>query len=184
MPMRDSHGRFISKGGSKGTSVRVTDKGWNQIMRTAKKYAGLKGRVASVGIQGPTAGQRQGEPTTNVLVGSVHEFGSPERGIPERSFIRSTFNERVAVYDSWLQRISEMGAEGKDIEGELLLLAERFRGDILQKLASDIPPPTQRQLDPNNPKSGDPALFDTGQLWNSIIARVISAGEAQGIVGV
>jgi hypothetical protein len=161
--------------------VRVTDKGWNKIMSTAKKYAGLKGRVASVGIQGTTAGTRQGAPATNVMVGTVHEFGSPQRNIPERSFIRSTFDENVSKYEAELERISEMGAEGKEIEGELLLLAEKFRADILAKLASDIPPPTQRQQDPNNRKSGDPALFDTGQLWNSITAQVISAGDVQGM---
>ena len=162
------------------SKVRVKDKGWQKIIATAKRYSGLHGRVASVGIQGPEAEGRSGDPATNAMLGTVHEFGCPKRGIPERSFLRSTFNENLSKYEQELERISALGASGEDIEGELRMLAEQFRADVLAKLKSDIPPPTQRQLDPDNPKSADPALFDTGQLWNSISAQVKNAADVQG----
>lgn len=163
-------------------TVLVKDLGWNRIVRVAKRYAGLGGLGVSVGIQGQAAQEEKAvpsgeappaKPVTNVLVASVHEFGAPSVGIPERSFLRSTFDANMAQYEQRLMEISALGLEGQRIEGHLFLLGERARRDVLRKLQSDIPPKTGRQLDPNDPKHMDPALFDTGQLWNSITSVLL-----------
>lgn len=166
--------------------VKVKDKGWDAIVSTAKKYAGLKGKAAVVGIQA-SGSQRSGEEggLTNVLIGTVHEFGSPSKNIPERSFLRATFDAKSKGYEKELERISEMGASGKDIDGEMLILAEQFRADIIERFDSNIPPPAKRQLAEAQSKkerarANDPTLHDTGQLRDSISASVVSMAQAEG----
>lgn len=40
-------------------------------------------------LVGVPAGKTEADGTSTALVAAVHEFGSPERGIPERSFLRA-----------------------------------------------------------------------------------------------
>lgn len=63
----------------KGSSVALFDTGemFSQI------YADIEKLSAKVGVIGSKAS-----------IAAHHEFGAPEAGIPERSFIRSTFNEQ------------------------------------------------------------------------------------------
>lgn len=176
--------------------LAVKDKGWKAIASTAKKYAGLKGRVAVVGVQANDAG-RDEEGPTNVLLATVHEFGSPSKNIPERSFLRWAFNANRKKYEKELERIAALGSEGKDIDGEMMLLAEQFRADIIKRFDSNIPPPAQRQLAEVKPtrrgkkkkkreikaeeaRKNDPTLHDTGQLRDSISAVVKTMGQAGG----
>lgn len=156
--------------------VKVVDKGWNRLVTLAKKYSG-SGKAASVGVQGPPASElKKGSPVTNVLVATVHEFGSPRRNIPQRSFIGATYDKNAKVYDKQLQRIGAMMTEGHDIDGELQVLGDLYRGDIIMRINSDIPPKTQRQ------EAGDPepALIDTGQLRDSITAIVVDRDKIKG----
>lgn len=161
---------------AKRGKATVKDKGWNKILAGSKKYRGLKGLAASVGVQGTGAEETKDSGVTNVLVATVHEFGCPSRNIPQRSFIGSTFEENVKTYERELARIAGLGAEGEAIEGELLLLGERYRGDIVKKINSDIPPMTQRQ----ERGSPEPALIDTGQLRDSISTVVGRVGKLKG----
>jgi hypothetical protein len=157
-------------------TVKTTDKCWDRIRATAKKYSGLNGKAASVGIQGPGAeAKKENSPATNVMVGAVHEFGLPQKNIPQRSFIGATFDAKMKGYEKELERISALGAEGKPIEGELLVLGEQYRADIINAINSDIPPPTQRQ----QRGSPEPALIDTGQLRDSISAVVVDMRKAK-----
>jgi len=157
--------------------VKVVDKGWNRLVTLAKKYSG-SGKAASVGIQGPDASEpkKESPKVTNVLVATVHEFGSPRRNIPQRSFIGATYDKNAKVYDKELQRIGAMMAEGHDIDGELQVLGDLYRGDIIMRINSDIPPKTQRQ------EAGDPepALIRTNQLRDSITAIVVDLDKIKG----
>jgi len=45
-------------------------------------------------LVGVPAGVSEADGTTMATVAAVHEFGSPEQGIPERSFLRGAFVAR------------------------------------------------------------------------------------------
>ena len=73
--------------GLMGGSVKVRDRGWNRIQRDFLK---IKPTSVDVGVQGTKAAEQHKESkATNVMLYSVHEFGSPTNNIPERSSLRS-----------------------------------------------------------------------------------------------
>lgn len=143
--------------------ITVRDLGWNRIARDATRTPVVR---AKVGIQSPEAEVNRGG-ITNAGLAAVHEFGSPARGIPERSFMRSTFDENQLVYQKEMDRIAGAMLEGAQLEGEMLLLGEQYRGDVIDKIHSNIPPPL---ADATVARKGGEAtaLIDTGQLLNSI----------------
>tara|TARA_R110000822_G_scaffold84867_3_gene199034 strand:- start:14825 stop:15274 length:450 start_codon:yes stop_codon:yes gene_type:complete len=101
--------------------------------------------------------------TSVIMVGAVHEFGSPSRGIPERSYLRSTINGNRAKYKSMLKKLAKKIIDGKLKKKQALgLLGLAVQGDIIQKISKGIPPPT---------KQGTP-LIDTGHLRQSITYQV------------
>ncbi len=62
---------------------------WDRLRRAVDAL----GRVqVTVGIHGADGARKDGE-FTNVQIGAVHEFGSPENKIPARSFIRAGIDE-------------------------------------------------------------------------------------------
>lgn len=78
-------------------TVTINVKGLEQILKALK----AKPPVARIGILGatphaPKPGQKAPKhaPTT-AEIGAVHEFGSPARGIPQRSFLRVPIAENL-----------------------------------------------------------------------------------------
>lgn len=52
-------------------------------------------RVVKIGFpQGPT--EKDGTPVA--MIAAIHEFGAPSKGIPERSFLRSSIAQNMAKY--------------------------------------------------------------------------------------
>ena len=98
---------------SSRSTVREVDNGWKLLL---KRLVGLrKGIDISVGIQGNEAVEQHDSedpgPLTNVKLGSIHEFGATiENGfgrgiriiIPQRSFLRATFDENRKKYERML----------------------------------------------------------------------------------
>lgn len=144
------------------------DRGWKRIARRARQPK----VSAKVGIQGPEAMAPREGGVTNVLLGLVHEFGS-ER-VPERSHFRSTFDEKRKVYQEELDRIARAMLDGARLKGEMLLLGEEYRADVLDKIRSSIPPPLAAITVER--KGGETTLIDTGQYINSIRV-VVTEGE-------
>ena len=148
-------------------TVKVKDTGWNKLKRTCSK---VNEKVVAVGIQGKEAEQDHGG-TTNVLIGSVHEFGAPNKGIPQRSFIRSTETKNRKKYQKELDEAAGKCIDGKDFEAALLLVGEQFRADIINAIKKGIPPPLSAATIAKRKGDATP-LWDTGQLVNSLSAVV------------
>jgi len=153
------------------TKVRVVDRGWRKIADNMKRTPQVK---AKVGIQGPEAETDRGG-ITNAGLASIHEFGSPARGIPERSFMRSTFDDKQKNYQKELDRIAGSALDGAELEGEMLLLGEQYRADVIDKIRSGIPPPLSEITIARKGGEATP-LIDTGQLLGSI-SVVIDKGN-------
>lgn len=162
--------------GSVSTRIIDTDRGWKKL---AKQALGLGTRTAiAVGVQGDNADADHGGPT-NVMVASVHEFGTDN--IPERSFIRSAVDANHKKYDAEIARAVGGLFDGKGtLKGELMLIGEGARLDIINKIRSNIPPPLKEETIARK-KGKTTALIDTGQLLNAISYELCDPRTKQGI---
>src|SRR5690606_39350285 len=86
---------------SKASKVVDKDYGWRDLMKT---FEGLDGEISVlVGVPGTADDYKDG--VNQVLVASVNEFGSDDGRIPERSFLRSTVDEKSQEYSALLAKL-------------------------------------------------------------------------------
>src|SRR5262245_44048037 len=104
------------------TGVTDIDRGWRRLVSGLRKSRRVEARV---GVQAPEAEADHGEGLTNADLAAIHEFGAPAAHIPERSFLRSTFDENQRAYQQEADRIAGAVLDGNAAEGEVLLLGER-----------------------------------------------------------
>jgi len=148
-------------------NVRLTDT--NNISRLKDVLKELKNYSVEIGIFGSDE---------YVMVASVHEFGATiRRGggsitIPERSFLRTTFDEKneewVNFFKSQLKQV--LGLQ-MDVQTLFNRLGARMVGDV-QKKITDLDAP------PNAPstiikKGSSNPLIDTGGLRMRVTYRVV-----------
>lgn len=177
MRIRDSKGRFIKKGTARPGAVGnviVKDRGWTKILKNLVQLR--TGRAAATGVQGEAAeaGHEGSGEMTNVQLATIHEYGDKTgEHPPERSFLRSTLDENLGKYQTELNKIASGAFIGGTVDGNLLLLGEQYRGDILQKINDGVPPPL---ADATIARKGgeETPLIDTGQLKNSLSVQVDS----------
>lgn len=175
----------------------MIDRGWKKIKSSAKQIAKSEGLVCAVGIQGDKAflaakpydtkaeskgkSGKKGRQITNVEVGAYHEFGSVKvkDRPPQRSFIRSTIDEKKQMIDSEMKKIASGFYANERTDLSLLLLGEKVKKAMIEKIKSGIKPP----LKPKTIKAKDgksTPLINTGQLWNSLSAQVRKATDFKG----
>lgn len=140
------------------TRIKETpDKAIKRIEELAKQMRSDDSVV--VGL--PEGSNNYPDGTSVIMVGAAHEFGSPEQGIPQRSFLRSTVVEKRRDYEIAFRKLAFKLVQGS-IDGKA---AMRKLGLILQK---DV---RQKITDLDEPalqyREGNP-LVDTGHLRRSI----------------
>jgi hypothetical protein len=155
---------------------KVIDRGWSKIVKNTTKAK--DGRGVAVGFQGDKGELVSSEhgDMTNVELGMIHEFGTKDGRIPERPMIRQTFDNKKNNYIKGMKRIGKDLTGGKKVDGELLLLGEEFKNDIIQSIRnneyapwSDFTIMAKEALG----KSGGVPLFVTGQLVNALSTEVV-----------
>jgi hypothetical protein len=107
--------------------------------------------------------------------------------IPERSFIRSTFDQLRAEYEDRMRDFAGWIYDGKvSARRALSLMGQLMAKDVRQQIRSDIKPPLaestmRRKLKKTRPGSeGTPvALIDTGQLINSVTYEVVMSAPVE-----
>lgn len=128
-----------------------------RIEKIAKEMQG-KGQVR-IGL--PKGSNAYPDGTSVIMVGSVHEFGSPSRNIPERSYLRSTLQNNRRMYKKFLEKLGKNIAIGKITSEEALqTLGLKVASDAQSTLIDLKTPPLKH-------RDGNP-LFDTGHLVESI----------------
>lgn len=154
-----------------GNRVKIIDHGWNKIKLMAAKLK--KGQAISVGVQGSEAEESRADNTawTNVKNAAVHEWGRQDGSIKERSFLRSTFDENQKDYQRELDRIGKSAFKEGTVEGNLLLLGEKYKLDILNKMKSGIAPELADSTKARR-IGGTTPLIDTKQLMMSLTAVI------------
>lgn len=123
-------------------------------------------KAVKVGLL-PSAGSE------NLKKGVTNEFGVPSENIPERSFIRSTFNdEKNKVADRFEQIFQSIINGNFEVDKKLRAIGVEHEGKVKQKI-TDIRTP------PNAPltialKGFDNPLIHTGEMRGKIESTVIN----------
>ena len=103
--------------------------------------------------------------TSVIMVGTVHEFGSPARGIPQRSFLRSTVEGGRRKYKTLFRKLSKKMVAGNISKKQALgVIGLQVQGDVQAKISNGISPSLKS-------RSGTP-LIDTGHLRQTITFQV------------
>lgn len=115
-----------------------------------------------IGVQ---QGDMNGEGQQIAEYAAYNEFGT--ENIPERSFMRTAFDENLPqLKEDMDRRYSEVQAGTKTVYQALGLVGLRHQDQIKQKIDQNVPPP-------NSPftiarKGSSKTLIDTGAMKNSI----------------
>lgn len=108
----------------------------------------------------------------NVELAIIQEFGL---GVPERSFLRRTFDKRREEWKALAERLMRLVLKEKlTADAMLKLLGEKMKADIKREITSGagIPPPNaQSTIDR---KGSSRPLVDSGRLVGSIDYEVRS----------
>ena len=133
----------------------------------------MKNSYTKVGVQ---AGSKEQDGVTDlVTVAAANEFGT--NTIPERSFIRSTFEENKTELAAVSAAEVKAIVEGrKTVDTSLSLIGLLHTGQIQAKIHSNIPPPNAEATIER--KGSSVTLIDSGQLVQSIRhVNVITGAE-------
>lgn len=151
--------------------IKDIDHGWAALVR-AIDVAKNGANHVKVGVMGDE--MHEGEKATMVQVAAIQEFGAPEVPIPERSYVRSTFNENREKYLELLKRGVKALYKDKDpgtLNRALGLVGARMAADMKKKIRTGIDPPLKQGT--IDKKGSSKPLVDTGQLLSSITWAVV-----------
>lgn len=151
--------------------VVIDDRIWKQIKRRLRTLDRLSLQVGIV--QGKGAEEATESGATLAEIGAVHEFGTKDGRIPERSFIRRTLEAKRARINDTFRRAAGAIVENRiSVDDALNQLGSYVAGEIQAtiKTGPHIPPP----LSPATvaAKGSSRPLVDTGRLAQSISWRV------------
>lgn len=123
--------------------------------------------IVAVGVLGKNSDRADAKSgITNAQLALIHEFGL---GVPERSFLRATFDQLKDIWHAFVAKVFKPVADGKiDLMKALALIGERVKSDIKRRITqgSGIPPPNAPSTIAR--KGSDRPLVDTGRLVGSI----------------
>lgn len=150
--------------------ITTKDRGKKQFFKNVETLETMRLKVGVVGIK---AAQKHGDTgLTNAELAAIHEFGVPEKNIPERSFIRAGIDENVAD----LKKVAAFGV--KAVASGALSERQALGRLGLVSVAGIQKKFTDGTLEPNKPatikaKKSSTPLIDTGQLRQSIGFEVV-----------
>ena len=159
------------------SGIKETDNGWNNLKKSLLKLGNLE---VVVGVPGRI---NFSVPTT-AAIGAVHEFGSTDGTIPERSFLRSTFDVNEAKYTKLLAKYSAAVVKThKQDAAALFRVGETVRNDVVNRIRKgeikqDLKPETIDGFiyGTQTRRGNNPALIASGNLVGSIVSEVRKVG--------
>lgn len=155
-------------------SLKIRDS-WTEFgerMKTEiKKMSGQP--YVKVGFPAPAFNKpRDGEPATVGEIAVFNEFGCPNHKppIPERSFLRSTCDEKDRQIKNFIAKLMCEIAEGKITTETALERLGMYIADLMvQKIDSSVPPPNAPSTIAR--KGSSTTLIDSGQMRQTLIAQ-------------
>lgn len=111
-----------------------------------------------------------------VQLGAIHEFGSEDGRIPERSFLRGTMRAKQRDHNAIIRRLARSVTLGRQAPTQALAQLGAVAAANVQEAISDGVPP------PNAPstirrKGSSKPLIDTGALRQSITWQLFKKGR-------
>lgn len=187
-------------------TIKDIDRGFKRLKKTVEEFKGGRGRVhVKVGVLGKSK-EREGGKVSNVDLAMIHEFGAPEAGIPERPFIRGSYDKHEAEYGEFLKKgLTQVFAGKMSAKQALGLVGAKAASDVKAYVTSgpQIPPPNSERVwlekmnkgadklysrnakrkkpieGPFMPKKTPRTLVDSGQMVNSVTWQVVGVGEGE-----
>lgn len=155
-----------------------------KIKENRQKFDKLKKELAeanknkpkvNVGIMGKEAKEKhKGSEFSNVDIATVHEFGTDT--IPERSFIRSTYDRDQKRFFEILKRYKLKMAQGQmDAKMVLTFVGEFAQKQIQQTITDGGIPFIENTPETVRRKGSSSPLIDTGQMRQSVRYEVVNA---------
>ena len=144
----------------KKSSVEEKDRGWRDIKRRVENSKNASVRVGVLG----DAGQHS-DGTDLISIAIKNEFGTDN--IPERSFIRASFDEHRQDLKQFADRLWQQIMLGNiDVDQALGLLGEKHQGQIQDFMTALTDPPNAEST--IEMKGSSNPLIDQGDLRRSI----------------
>lgn len=160
------------------------DLGWREIFRKVT----LGGEAyAKVGIQQDT--KREQEPGEKseidmVQLAAIHEFGAPEAGIPERSFVRAWHDSARTKITAFQERLGKQFIDGKiTLRGMVAKLGVFGQGGMRKFLRNLKEPSLKASTIAGRRGGSSNPLVDTGQLLGAIHSVSVIRGVEVGRTG-
>ena len=145
-----------------------TVKRLKEVMKRAEQLNRIQ---LVVGIPSDENSREESTSITNAELGAIHEFGVPEKNIPERSSMRSTASEESQNLGRLAKiQISECLRGETSAHDAFATVGVYLQGKIVDKITDgDFEPNTEATV--KRKKSSKP-LIDTGQLRGAITYEV------------
>ena len=158
---------------AKSTSeVKDVDRGYQKFQRDAERVS--REAHVSIGVQATEAAKFRAFQLTNVTLAAVHEFGSRDGKIPQRSFLRATVDRERDMVSNMMKRATKRVANGSSLEKELGIIGEKVKAEVIRTIDQSIGiQPLKKSTETR--KGSTRPLIDTGQLKASITWKVEKA---------
>lgn len=158
------------------TIVEDNDLGWAAFMRSLENFRRDKAVIVAgvIGPEGEATHSRSKLQESVAAIAARNEFGL---GVPERSFLRRTFDEKRDKYHDYLARgvqreLVQAAKTRTALSAETSIthkrLGLRIEGDVKRKIASHIPPP-------NSPATIAAKGSSTPLIWTGQTRRAVSS---------
>lgn len=144
------------------------DLGWAEIKREIEAMARQPHVV--VGLQ-EGEDNHSAEGISTAGIGAVHEFGSRDGRIPERSWLRSSFDDNRAGYQRLIDKLVSAIYQGKvKALGALHIVGQKVEADAKKRIV-ELRTPPNAEITVARKGSSNP-LVDTGTMLNSVRYKV------------
>lgn len=153
------------------------DRGWRRLTSAVSRFSSS---AVDVGILGGIGSQMHPNGKITIWeIGAINEFGSRDGHTPERSFLRSAFQDR-----SWVRSITALAARRVlnlrgTAEDALNWMGGVAVHAVRQKIDSGPPPPNAPST--VQKKGFDHPLFEIGVLRSAISHQVTRNPVGQGV---
>lgn len=146
-------------------TITDTDRGLRARLRAVARLGGYE---VAVGVLHDTGDAPHEDSDLTVLeVASIHEFGAPAAGIPQRSFVRAWVDENRPAIAARQRALATQVLAGKLTEQQALdQLGAWAAGQIQQRISAGIAPPNAAST--VDRKGSATPLIDSGQLRSSV----------------
>lgn len=159
--------------------IRTNDKLTEFGKRLQKQLSSLKGKP-HVKMGFPIEEFSKDHEKSSLTVGEIaviHEFGSSDGRVPERSFIRATYDEKHPEWRLLTDSLKKRVVAGKlTVKQALEQIGMRQVADTRSKVADRIPPPLAPETIKRKTvdgKIGDVPLINTGQMINQTLTHKV-----------